>query len=198
MNTHISVIDLIKQDHKILKECFTVLKDEKARKAKKHKVARLFLDHLKGHADTEQACVYNQLKNNKKFRLMILEGIEEHAIADREVQQLMSKVKRSQTLSDVDEARLKVLAELLEHHIYEEEKELLPKMEKELSEAILYKMGDRYIKLRNFSMEDLDDAWASSATYKDFKPRVMDYSKFLAQQLLSGWNDLKNTYTLYR
>ena len=50
---------------------------------------------------------------------------------------------------------MKVLAELVEHHLKEEESDIIPKMRKDLDKTILNEMGFQFMKLRSFTTKDL-------------------------------------------
>ena len=62
----------------------------------------------------------------------ILEGKVEHGIVDSKTKMLIKKLTGLRTLSDELEVELKVLAEIVEHHIKEEEDDLFPKLKKDL------------------------------------------------------------------
>ena len=87
----------------------------------------------------------------------ILEGKVEHGIVDSKTKMLIKKLTGLRTLSDELEVELKVLAEIVEHHIKEEEDDLFPKLKKDLDKTILNEMGFQFMKLRNFTKKDLQD-----------------------------------------
>lgn len=154
---NINVIDMILIDHRFVKECIETLTDEHADKNKKLAVARGFLEALQKHSDAEKEVVYTPLESEEEFHFNILEAQIEHGIVDEKVKALKNRVAHSRTLKDEIEAELKVLAELVKHHIKEEESELLPKMSEELDEETLREMGQVFMKVRKMTPQDLHD-----------------------------------------
>ena len=152
-----NIVDLLLLDHSYLKECIKVLKDEEEDKMEKLSYARSFLDCLKKHAESEEKTVYNTLREIDDMRFTILEGEVEHGIADAKIRLLSTTLQHARTLSEDTEVELKVLAEFIEHHLKEEEKELFPKMRKELDKNLLHELGFQYLKVRNFTTKDLED-----------------------------------------
>lgn len=152
-----NIIDVLLLDHKYLKEGIGVLKDDEADGRSKLKAAKSFLDALHKHSEAEKRAVYAPLVKVKDLRMEILEGQIEHGIADAKVRMLTVKLTGLRTLTDELEAELKVLAEMVEHHVKEEEDEMFPKMRKDLDKTILNEMGFQFMKIRNFTARDLRD-----------------------------------------
>ena len=153
----INVIDLILLDHQYLKECIEVLTDENADKKKKIPVAKGFLEELSKHSNAEKRAIYKPLESNEELHFNILESEIEHGIVDQKVKLLKPKLTRIRILQDEVEAELKVLAELVQNHIKEEESEMIPKMKEEVDDQTLMEMGVKFMKLRKFSSSDLHD-----------------------------------------
>jgi hemerythrin-like domain-containing protein len=151
----VNVIDLILLDHKYLKDCIKVLKDEDAEKKKKMTISKGFLDALTKHSLAEKKAIYAPLESNAELHFNILEAEIEHGIVDKKVSLLKRRLTHARVLSDETEAELKVLAELVEHHLKEEESEMLPKMKDQLSDEELNQFGVRFMKLRKFTEKDL-------------------------------------------
>lgn len=156
-NNNFNVIDLILLDHKYLKECIQVLKDPKADKEDKLSYAKTFLDALRKHSDAEERAVYDTFIHLKEVHLHVLEGQAEHALADIKAKELAAAMTRSFSLTENLEVGLKVLAELVEHHIEEEERDLLPKIKKRLDRSILNEVGYQFMNFRHFTQKDLED-----------------------------------------
>jgi hemerythrin-like domain-containing protein len=151
----VSVIDLILLDHQYVKECIDVLVDEDADKKLKLEVARGFLDAVHRHSLAEKRAIYRPLEDNEELHFNVLEAEIEHGIVDRKVTSLKQKLFGVRTLKDEVEAELKVLAELVRNHIREEESELLPRMNEEVSEETLIELGASFMRLRKFTPEEL-------------------------------------------
>lgn len=149
-----NIIDVLMMDHKYLKECIKVLKGD-ADKREKLKYTKTFLDALHKHSEAEKKVVYATLIKVEDLKKEIIEGEIEHGLVDAKVKVLLPKITGLRTLSDELEVEMKVLAELVEHHVKEEEAELLPKMRKDLDKIILNEMGFQFMKLRSFTAKDL-------------------------------------------
>lgn len=154
-NNKFNIVDVLLMDHRYLKDCIKYLKDDDEDKKIKLKHAKTFLDALHKHSEAEKKAVYAPCLKVKDLKMNILEGQVEHGIADAKVKMLISGLTGLRTLSDELEVELKVLAELVEHHIHEEETRMFPKMRKDLDKTILNEMGFQFMKLRSFTVKDL-------------------------------------------
>lgn len=154
-NNKFNIVDVLLMDHRYLKDCIKYLKDDDEDKRVKLKHAKTFLDALHKHSEAEKKAVYAPCLKVKDLKMNILEGQVEHGITDAKVKMLIPKLTGLRTLSDEIEVELKVLAELVEHHIKEEEEEMFPKMKKDLDKTILNEMGFQFMKLRSFTVKDL-------------------------------------------
>ena len=83
-----SIVDLILIDHKVLKDCIKKLKDETVDKAEKLTVGRTFIETLAAHAEAEEECLYDKVKNMEDMRRSVLEGYEEHGIAKEKMHEI--------------------------------------------------------------------------------------------------------------
>jgi hypothetical protein len=154
---NISVVDLILIDHRFIKERIEVLTNEDAEKKEKMALALNFLEAVATHSIAEKKAIYAQLERNEELHFNILEAEIEHGIVDQKIKSLKPKLSNSRVLKDELEAELKVLAELVKHHIIEEETEILPKMNEFIDDEALREMGEHFMKLRKFSATDLKD-----------------------------------------
>lgn len=150
-----NIIDILLIDHAYLKECIAVLTNDYAHKQEKIFYARTFLDTLKKHSISEEKTVYESLSEMDELRMQILEGEAEHGMARFKYETLIPRLAKMKVLDDVTEAEIKVLAELIEHHIDEEETELFPKMRYNLDQGILNEIGFQFMILRQFTPQDL-------------------------------------------
>jgi hemerythrin-like domain-containing protein len=156
-NDHFNIIEVLLIDHHYLKDCIEVFTDEEEDKKIKFKHAKGFLDALKKHSAGEKKALYSPLKDVKDLRLHILESEIEHGIVDAKVKMLTTKLAGMKSLSEDMEAEFKVLAELVEHHVDEEEDDLFPKLKKDIDPEILNQMGYQFMVIRQFSEKDLED-----------------------------------------
>lgn len=152
---NINVIDMILIDHKFIKECIELFKNGEGDKQEKLDMARDFLEVLARHSEAEKKIVYGALENKPEFHFNILEAQIEHGIVDEKIKILKSRVSRTKKLNDEMGVELKVLAELVEHHLKDEESELLPKMSAEIDEEILEEMGQLFMTARQMTLKDL-------------------------------------------
>jgi hemerythrin-like domain-containing protein len=75
---------------------------------------------LLAHAKAEQEVLYSRMENspNEESRRFALEGTSEHGLIEQQVQKLSGM---SDPMSDAWTAELKVLEDLIDHHVDEEE-----------------------------------------------------------------------------
>lgn len=152
-----NIVDILLIDHSYLKECIAVLTDKKADKHEKLFYSRTFLDTLKKHSEAEENTVYDSLSEMDEMHMQILEGEAEHSLARYKFETLIPRLSKMKNLDDVTEAEIKVLAEIVKHHIEEEEAELFPKMRASLDRGILNEIGFQFMILRRFTPQDLKD-----------------------------------------
>lgn len=90
------------------------------------------LPSLTSHIKKEEKVVYSFMKlcDADDLRIWALEGKEEHLLID----QLIKKMLAVDISDEEWSAKAKVLAELVDHHIEEEETEIFPALLKELNE----------------------------------------------------------------
>ncbi len=179
---NINVIDLVLIDHRFLKECIETLLLGTVEKGHKLSMAREFLETLEKHSQAEKKIVYARLLSDEEFHFNILEAQVEHGIIDEKIKFLIPKVSSALGLTDELEAEFKVLAELVKHHLREEESELLPRMTELMDEETLRTMGEEFMKARQMSSRDVitfPDLQDELVTWKDDVQKVS--SQFLSK-----------------
>ena len=137
------IIDLIKRDHKPIKKLLKIMKDDDSSLTEKRAAFAKFAPILVAHAKPEAAVWYGHMKSERDMKVEGLEGDVEHGLAD----QLIAELKRTKD-KDMFEAKVKVLAELVEHHVKEEEDEMLPDFKKKSEREEREVLGAKYEKLR--------------------------------------------------
>lgn len=144
------IIKLILTDHKPLKTLIQTLKDSAAEIEEKRECFDEFATLLIAHAKPEASVLYLDMKEGGELREEGFEGEVEHEIAER----LLEEINETSD-EDLWCARVKVVAELVEHHIKEEEKTMLPdyKRNSNLSERI--ELGQRYLELKDDFMPQI-------------------------------------------
>lgn len=152
------IVRLIMDDHKPLKKLIRVLKSDNKELEEKRAAFEEFAPLLLNHAKPEEQALYMKMRNEEELRSESFEAETEHQIAER----LLNEIMAAQD-EDMWEAKVKVLAELVEHHIEEEEEEMLKDVKKEFETAQRVEMGEEFLRLKEQgipAMRDLPDAEA--------------------------------------
>ena len=126
-------VKLLKDDHKKVKDLFRQF--ESARTAdRKMKIAQEAMNELDVHAEIEEEIFYPaaKAKADNEGKELVAEAVEEHHV----VKMLIAELKAMPEVNEQFEAKFTVLIENVEHHIEEEEKEMLPDAKKTLGKDI--------------------------------------------------------------
>lgn len=126
-----NAIDLLLKQHRQTKEALEKICEGELDETE----MRLAADELVAHMVIEEHVFYPRVRALDPS--VIGESFEEHAVARFELARLMLAEGEEKT------ARANVLKELVEHHIEEEEKELLPKVRAKIRGAELEALGER-------------------------------------------------------
>lgn len=139
------LVEAIEQDHDGLRQFIGVLKDTKRDMTERRKAYELFSTLLKSHTIAEENVVYNQIEDNANADLVIRieEGFVEHQVA-KDVMARMEKV----TDPVIWSAHANVVAELVEHHLDEEEEKMFPMIRKQISKKLEADLIMEFIELR--------------------------------------------------
>ena len=121
-------ISLLMQDHEHVKDLFEQFENLTDRaKVSKKKLADEICSELTKHTMVEEEIFYPAVRSaGKEFEDMIDEAVVEHASA----KQLIAEIEAMDPGEDLYDAKVKVLSEMIEHHVGEEEGELFPKVRK--------------------------------------------------------------------
>lgn len=142
--TGTDIVELILQDHKPLKELIKILKNAKGDATERFAAFEKFAPLLLSHARPEEESLYVFLKDDKEQIIEGMEGDTEHALASQLVDEILDTSDEN-----LWSAKVKVLAELVEHHIKEEEGSMLPKFKKNSTQEERKALGEEYLNLRN-------------------------------------------------
>jgi len=126
-------VKLLKDDHKKVKDLFRQF--EKARSADRKKtIAEEAMHELEVHAEIEEEIFYPaaKAKADAEGKELVAEAVEEHHV----VKMLIGELQAMREVNEQYEAKFTVLIENVEHHIEEEEKEMLPDAQKTLGKEI--------------------------------------------------------------
>jgi len=143
-----NAIDLLKADHEKVKGILSQLSESTDRAAKKRTelLEKLELE-VSIHTQLEEEILYPAYKaaGGKAEAEMYYEAKEEHRTVDSLV---LPDLKGTDPTSPEFAGRVKVIKELLEHHIEEEETDMFPHAKKILGKAKLDELGDQMLTLK--------------------------------------------------
>ncbi len=151
------IIKLILDDHKPLKSLIETLKDWDSELAERKEAFEEFSLLLTTHAHAEKEALYKVIERNENLAKEGYEGEVEHSLAIQTLEAAMDD-ETEETWS----AKVKVLAELVQHHIEEEETHMLPDYKKQSTAEERARLGIKYriLKKKNQHAEehmDLDE-----------------------------------------
>lgn len=136
-----NAIDLLKADHERVKAILTQLSESTERAVKKRTelLGKLEME-ITIHTKLEEEILYPAFKEagSKEQDIMYYEAKEEHRTVDSLV---LPDLKNTDPATPEFFGRVKVVKELLEHHIEEEESEMFPQAKKLLGNAKLNELG---------------------------------------------------------
>ncbi len=134
------IYQILKQEHDEVQDMLDQqIKKKKSGKAEDH-VMKEIQQQLSIHLNGEEKLFYPLLTKNDESKENAFEAFEEHHVARQTLNELM---KMSQT----DErwlAKLKVLKELVDHHVQEEETSLFKLAKKVISSDQAKEIGQKY------------------------------------------------------
>ena len=143
-----NAIDLLKADHEKVESILSQLSESTDRAVKKRTelLEKLELE-VSIHTQLEEEILYPAYKaaGGKAEAEMYYEAKEEHRTVDSLV---LPDLKGTDPTSPEFAGRVKVIKELLEHHIEEEETDMFPHAKKILGKAKLNELGDQMLTLK--------------------------------------------------
>ena len=133
-----NIIDLLKEDHKKVK----TLLDETIKNRDTSNYPQIQKE-LRIHMEGEENLLYKKTRNQATD--LTLEAYEEHEIVKKELRDI-------DNLNINDEhwmPKMKVVKDMIEHHVEEEEEEYFPKSEELLGLDELNQLGQKYEDWKN-------------------------------------------------
>lgn len=125
----VDALELLKEDHEHVKSMFEQYDglSDRAHVTKK-KLATEICTELTKHATAEEEIFYPAVRaaGGKEQQDLVDEAIVEHASA----KDLIAQIMGMESTDELFDAKVKVLGELIDHHVQEEEKEMFPKAKK--------------------------------------------------------------------
>ena len=136
----------LKKEHDRFRALLEQAKKTTARSSvKREKIFLEFSTLLALHERVEEKVLYLALEDHAETKSIVLEGIQEHHLADLLVAEL-----KNMDVSDRDwGSKFHVMGEVVEHHLEEEEKKMFPQVKKVLSEKELLKISKKMDSMRN-------------------------------------------------
>ncbi len=119
-----SALELLKQDHREVEEWFDEYNELKEDDDRKRALVEKICLALKVHAQIEEEIFYPQAREATKDNDLIDEAAVEHAT----VKHLIGEIEGMEVDEELYDAKIRVLGEMVKHHIKEEEKELFPEL----------------------------------------------------------------------
>lgn len=131
-----AVSDLI-ADHRKVEDLFKQYEEAKDKPARKQKIFQQINMELKIHTQIEEEIFYPASRPFVEEQDTVNEAVVEHASA----KDLMAQIEQMDPEDDYYDAKVKVLQEMIEHHVEEEETEYFPECRK--SEMDLKAVGEQ-------------------------------------------------------
>jgi hemerythrin-like domain-containing protein len=136
----VDAIELLEGDHRRLEDLLKKGEETTARAVKgRNELLDTITNELNAHELIEEKVLYPALKSHSEAKEIVLEGYQEHHVADLLVKELHGLAKSDERWGP----KLKVLQENIEHHIEEEEKNMFPTARSVLGRAELEELGVR-------------------------------------------------------
>jgi hypothetical protein len=121
----LSAVELLEQDHLQVEEWFDEYDQLKGNDKQKGELAQRICLALEVHARIEEEIFYPQAREATKDNDLLDDSLVEHAT----VKSLISEIEEMDVGDDLYDAKIRVLGEMVKHHIQEEEQELFPELE---------------------------------------------------------------------
>jgi hemerythrin superfamily protein len=128
-------VEMLRQDHRKVQELFEQFEHSEDSETKK-RIVETALTELQVHAALEEEIFYPAVRKEIDEEEKVDEAEEEHHVAKL----LISELQKMEPSDDHFDAKFKVLAESVKHHIEEEESEVIPGVEGEIDGA---QLGER-------------------------------------------------------
>ncbi len=143
-----NLFQLLKKDHDEVEKLLERLKDSseraaKSRKSGLEKLHQLLIPHMEAEEE-----VYYQALVDVGEKDVAFEGMEEH----RAARAVLSDLEAIDVTDERWKSRVKVLGELILHHVEEEESEMFDKTREQFDDQQIDQLGDRVQQRKRKSM----------------------------------------------
>ena len=144
-STDVDAITLLEQDHRRLEDLLKRGEDTSERaKKERRELLNTITTELGVHELIEETLLYPALKKYPEAREIVLEGFQEHHVADLIVKELHEVATDDERWG----AKFKVLKENIEHHIDEEEGPMFRTARGVMSREQLQALGTQMARMR--------------------------------------------------
>lgn len=142
-----NAIELLKNQHREVEKLFAQY-EKLTHHDRKAKVCASISDNLAAHATVEEKIFYPAVYVGD-LKDLLKEAVEEHLAAKRLIADLLAMAPSDGNF----DAKVKVLKEQIEHHVEEEEEEMFPKVEKNMTKEELLALGEKMEAMFDSLME---------------------------------------------
>jgi hypothetical protein len=118
-------LELLERDHREVEEWLDEYDELNEDDDQKAELAEKIFLALRVHAQIEEEIFYPQAREATKHNDLIDEAVVEHAT----VKNLIGEIEAMEVGEELYDAKMRVLGEMVKHHIKEEEDELFPELE---------------------------------------------------------------------
>jgi len=140
-----NALTLLMDDHRAMKKLLNRGEETTERAVKtRHELLDRVTTELRAHEKIEEDILYPALKEHPKAKDIVLEGYQEHHVADL----LIRELHETDVTDERWGAKFKVLKEGIEHHIEEEEGDMFKKARDIFTGAELNELGNRMEALK--------------------------------------------------
>lgn len=144
------ILDSLARDHRELEDLLAQLATTPSTEpARRVELFSRLQSLLQGHSRAEEEVVYRRLRERRPEEQETLEAYEEHHVADVLLQELASACPGGVAWA----AKVKVLEELLHHHIKQEEVQLFPLVTETFGAATQAQMDEDFQTLKHERIE---------------------------------------------
>jgi hemerythrin-like domain-containing protein len=157
-----SLLPLIENHHDYLKHSIRTLTDSKSAAGEKAAALSQFIPVLRMHLKAEEETLYRRLLRDElpAARIEGMGGKDEHDIASLLADELEELGFLGNWTESMD-AKAKVLANLVRHHLEEEEEEMFGVVKEHIDDDELHSLGEFYVeKCRNYLEQELNPTFA--------------------------------------
>jgi len=140
------IISALESDHEEIRGLFkALLKDEQLEMADRKTLFPSLRTKILAHAEAEEKSLYEPLEQRGLLHDEVMEGREEHRLTA----QMIDDIETAKLEDDEWMAKVKVLKDVLVHHLEEEEKSMFPEARKAFSSKDAKRMGETYETARD-------------------------------------------------